>query len=342
MIPEIIKYLATAGQTAPSADNSQPWIFVLGDKEIQLFIDIEKIKISCFDLNHPAILLAIGAVIENICQAARWINVKLDYDFCLCLETGKCAVFYISDAHNKLPDNAKAHPLFTRGTNRLPFIEAPLPNSIVDEIVSLSSTTCKVLLFQNSEQLNQWSELSRTASEVRFQTADIHEWFGRSLKFTPSEVSSNEGLDVNTFGLPSIGICFLWLTKTWSRMKFLNKIGAYKVFAKMDSANLKNSSALLGLIAPLDNEHAVEAGRLMERIWIKLNELGLSVQPNFVIPDQLYRLKQKKIAPTLIQQLVEAENKMQSELNIHGFLYILLRIGYCKEQPIRSKRREIT
>jgi hypothetical protein len=99
---------------------------------------------------------------------------------------------------------------------------------------------------------------------------------------------------------------------------------------------------LIGLVAPLDARSAIETGQLMERIWIKLNELGLSVQPNFVIPDQLYRLKEQKIAPPLVQQLAEVENKLQSEWNIKdGFLYILLRIGYCETQPIRSMRKVI-
>jgi hypothetical protein len=342
MIPEIIRYLATAGQAAPSADNSQPWIFMLNDKEIQLFIDLKKIKPSCFDINHPAILLAIGAVIENILQAARWINIKIDYDYCLCRETGKCAIFYIPDAYIPLPENARTHPLFMRCTNRLTFVKKALPKGIANEILNFSNSTCKVLLYQNSDQLYQWSELSRNASEIRFQTPDIHEWFGQSLKFTRSEVDSNEGLDVNTLGLPLIGIYFLWITKTWKRMKFLNKFGAYKTIAKMDSAIIQNSSALIGLVAPLDARSAIETGQLMERIWIKLNELGLSVQPNFVIPDQLYRLKEQKIAPPLVQQLAEVENKLQSEWNIKdGFLYILLRIGYCETQPIRSMRKVI-
>ncbi|MGR6033907.1 MAG: hypothetical protein ACU4EQ_03150 [Candidatus Nitrosoglobus sp.] len=342
MIPEVIKYLANAGQSAPSADNSQPWSFILSGQDIQLFIDLEKIKPSCFDINHPAILLAIGAVIENILQAAKWINVKIDYNYCFCLSTGKCATFHIPEAHVKLPEDAKTHPLFMRCTNRLPFIKKALPDNIANEIVSFSNSTCQVLLFQKSKQLDQWSEWIRTASEVRFQTPDVHEWFGQSLKFTPIEVSSNEGLDVNTLGLSSIGKYFLWITKTWARMKFLNKFGAYKLIAKMDAANIKNSSALLGLIAPLGAKQAIETGQLMERLWIKLNELGLSVQPSFVLPDQLYRLRQKQISPVLVQQLTHLESKLQSELRIKDrFLYILLRIGYCETQPIKSMRQPI-
>ena len=114
MSTEIFEYLADAGQRAPSADNSQPWIFTLEDQNLRLFIDLEKIKPSCFNVNHPAILLALGAVIENILQAAAWINIEIDYDNCLDLETGLCATFHVPENDKKLPDNAKDHPLFSR------------------------------------------------------------------------------------------------------------------------------------------------------------------------------------------------------------------------------------
>ncbi|BAW80602.1 nitroreductase family protein [Candidatus Nitrosoglobus terrae] len=342
MIPELIKYLASAGQSAPSADNSQPWEFVLSEQSIELFIDLKKIKPSCFDIYHPAILLAIGAVIENILQAANWISVKIDYSDCLCSETGKCAVFYLAGMPTGLPENARAHPLFTRCTNRLPFIKKALPDRVVHEMLSFSNATCQVLLFQKKEQLNQWSEWIRAASEVRFQTPSVHEWFGQSLKFTPREVSANEGLDVNTLGLPFGGKYFLRIIRSWARMRVLNKFGAYKLIAKMEVANIKNSSALVGLIAPLDTESAIKTGQLMEKIWIRLNELGLSIQPIFVVSDQLYRLREKQIPPVLSQQLTDLKSQLQSELNItDSFLYMLLRIGYCETEPVRSMRRSI-
>jgi hypothetical protein len=340
MTNNIIKYLAEAGQRAPSADNSQPWIFALENQSIRLFIDLEKIKPSCFDANHPAILLALGAVIENILQAANWVGVECAYEYCLDLKTGHCATFHVPENHKKLPNNAKDHPLFTRHTNRLPFVKRPIQENILNEIVALSNSKSQILLFQDDEQINHWSQWVRTASEVRFQTPDIHDWFGQSLKFTHEEVSSNEGLDVNTFGLPLTGKLILKATQTWSRMRLLNKLGAYKLIAKLESENLKGSPALIAIIALLDNDTAIETGRLMERVWIKLNAAGLSVQPYFVISDQLYRLKQQKIAPQFIGTLDGLDNKLQAKIK-NGFLYMLLRVGYSEKQPIRSLRRQV-
>lgn len=340
MLPEIFEYLANAGQRAPSADNSQPWLFTLEDQNIRLFIDLENIVSSCFEVDHPAILLALGAVIENILQAANWIGIEIAYDYCLDLKTGLCATFHVPENYKKLPDNAKDHPLFTRHTNRLPFNKKPIPKDILDEIAGFSTANVQISVFQNHEDINQWSEWTRIASEVRFQTPDIHEWFGQCLKFTPEEISSNEGLNVNSLGLPAMGIRFLKATQTWERMRLFNKFGAYKLIAQMERSNIKKSPALIGFAAPLDNNNAIETGRLMERVWIKLNEAGLSVQPYFVIPERIYRLKQQKVAPKFIDTLEDLENKLQSKIQ-NEFLYLLLRVGYSEKQPVKSLRRQV-
>lgn len=336
----IIKYLAEAGQRAPSADNSQPWAFISKDQELHLLIDLEKIKSSCFNVTHPAILLAMGTVIENILQAAEWIGVVIGFDYCFNPDNGYCAIFHIPEKNNDLPENAMEHPLFARGTNRLPFINQPIPMNIQDEITGFSTSNVQISFFQCHEDITQWSKWIRTASEMRFQTPDLHEWFGQSLNFTPEEISSNEGLNVNTLGLPAIGKIFLKATQTWERMKFLNKFGAYKLIAQMEANNIKKSPALIGFAAPLNNDNAIETGRLMERVWIKLNEVGLSVHPYFVIPDQMYRLKQQKVAPEFIDKLQDLENQVQSKIQ-NEFLYMLLRVGYCEKHPVKSRRRPI-
>ena len=78
----------------------------------------------------------------------------------------------------------------------------------------------------------------------------------------------------------------------------------------------------------------------MERVWIKLNEVGLSVQPYFVITDQIYRLKHQIVAPEFIDTLEDLENKLQSKIQ-NGFLYMLLRVGYCEKHPVKSLRKQV-
>ncbi|MBD9357740.1 hypothetical protein [Methylomonas albis] len=338
---EVFEYLANAGQRAPSADNSQPWIFARHDRSLKLFIDLGKIKPSCFDVEHPAILLAIGAVIENVLEAANWIGIEITYDNYVDLKTGLCATFHVAQHHLALPDNANEHPLFKRHTNRLPFEKRPISKDILTKIKNISNSKDQILIIEDAESFKQWAEWIKTASEVRFQTPDIHEWFGQSLKFTNNEVSSNEGLDVATLGLPLIGKIFLKATQTWERMNILNKIGMHKLIAKLESAKIKDSAALIGITGTLDIDTIISSGRLMERIWITLNAGGLSVQPYFVISDQLYRFKRQKIPHNLTGKIANLEANLQPLLK-DSFLYILLRVGYCKQQPKMSLRKKIS
>lgn len=335
-------YLAEAGQRAPSADNSQPWVFYEKNNELQLFIDLDKLKNSCFNREHPAILLAIGAVIENIIQAAEFHQIDLEFNNFPPQDSGKCATFKIKDKNFKEPDKTDQPALFNRCTNRLPFNKKTIPQALLDDLLSLSTNNARVVAYQTREEIAQWTKWVLIASEARFQTPDIHEWFGQSLKFTPDEVASCEGLDVNALELPAVGNFLLKATQTWKQMQSWNKFYAYKALAKLESLNVNAAPALLAIAAPLGAANTIEAGRLMECMWIKANAAGLSVQPYFVISDQLYRLNQGKIPSNLEESITQLEDEINSTLQLDNeFIYILFRVGYCDKSPKKSLRRSV-
>jgi hypothetical protein len=77
----------------------------------------------------------------------------------------------------------------------------------------------------------------------------------------------------------------------------------------------------------------------MEKMWIKANELGLSVQPYFVVSDQMYRLKKGIIPSNLEESIVHLDNEMNSILKLKDtFIYILFRVGYCDKAQKKSLR----
>ena len=337
-----LNYLAEAGQRAPSADNSQPWIFYEKNNELQLFIDLDKLKNSCFNREHPAILLAIGAVIENIIQAAEFHQIDLDFNNFPPQDSGKCATFKIKDNNFKEPDTTDQPDLFKRCTNRLPFNKRTIQQVVLDDLLSLSTDNVRLVAYQTKEEIIQWEKWVRIASEVRFQTPDVHEWFGQSLKFTPDEVDCCEGLDVKSLELPAIGNFLLKATQTWKQMQSWNKFYAYKAFAKLESLNVNAAPALLAIAAPLGAANTIEAGRLMERMWIQANAFGLSIQPYFVISDQLYRFNQGKIPSNLEDSIAQLQDEINSTLQLDNeFIYILFRVGYCDKSPKKSLRRSV-
>jgi hypothetical protein len=203
----------------------------------------------------------------------------------------------------------------------------------------LSTSNAHLVVYQSKKEISQWTKWVCTASEVRFRTPDVHEWFGKTLKFTPEEVASCEGLDVSSLELPAIGNFLLKATQTWKQMQLWNKFYTYKALAKLESLNVNAAPALIGVIAPPGTPFAIESGRLMEKMWIKVNELGLSVQPYFVVSDQMYRLKKGMIPSGLEESIAYLDNEINSTLKLkNAFIYILFRVGYCDKTPKKSLR----
>src|SRR5689334_3439847 len=73
-VAEWVRFLVAAGRQAPSADNSQPWRFVWDGERLSLRLDAVRAQ-QGLGSDHPANLMAIGAVIENLAQAAEAIGL---------------------------------------------------------------------------------------------------------------------------------------------------------------------------------------------------------------------------------------------------------------------------
>jgi hypothetical protein len=183
-----------------------------------------------------------------------------------------------------------------------------------------------------STQIQEIALLIKTASEIRFQTKEVHEWLGESLRFTKEDVKKADGLDLRTLALPPGGAIFLKLISSWNRMKMLNRVGMYRLLAQIDAAPIKVAPAIVALIAPATPQGAVDAGRLLCRSWTYLNEQGIAVHPYYVVADQLARLE----AGTIPEQLVGKATNLKLD-STEAFataegetLHMLMRVGYPK------------
>lgn len=341
MIHSIKSLLSQAAQQAPSADNSQPWLLYWQGNTLSIRYDSERVGKKTFPENSPATLLSIGAVIENLNQAAKAHRVKISWNIAEQIDKNNpvychCHISTTDDV--KIFDNLL--PLYERNTNRLPYLSTPLPIQQLEVLKKLTLGTIRVKVFQSHEEIGRTAQLVRFASEIRFRTHEINEWLGKSLRFGKQAKSCGDGLDVATLDLPPGGTLFLKLISNWQRMKWLNLLGAYKFMSFIDSLPVKKAPALVAIIGPKGFHEYLSAGQLMQRIWIDLNAQGIAVHPYYVIADQINRFQGGKIPRNLIKQATQTnEEAIQLfELNEGETLHMLFRIGYPKKKAKRSKR----
>lgn len=332
-----IRYLLEAARWAPSADNSQPWRLRWSESALTIGYDTARVAGTTFAANDPATLLSMGAVLENLLQAAEAVG------FTVQLSRSSPPGYVTLNLLGSTPsrDGPADHPLFLRHTNRLSFRKDPLPVPLRDEVRRLSEAEAEIALVDNQQSIAGVARLVRSASEIRFRTREITEWLARSLRFTPRDAESGDGLDIATLNLPPGGTGLLRVISNWKRMEALNRWGAYRLLAAIEANVIGNASALVAVTGAGGPGGAIDAGRLMERTWILLNQRGLAVHPYYVISDQLFRRERKALPPGLERDgdILAKETESALRLSLSGRkLYMLLRVGYPRRAPARSKR----
>ncbi|HTE14832.1 MAG TPA: hypothetical protein VK642_07120, partial [Burkholderiales bacterium] len=145
---------------------------------------------------------------------------------------------------------------------------------------------------------------------------------------------------VDALCLPPGGKRFLRFTSDWRRLAALNRLGAYKLLALSEVALLSAAPALLCVIGRADARNVIDAGHLMSRIWTDLNVKGIAVHPYYVVTDQINRLHDGTIAKGFEARITAVESELRQLLGLQPdqVLHMILRVGYGKITPVRSRR----
>ena len=339
----IFQFLSQAAHQAPSADNSQPWQLSWHNQSIAVSYDTLRVSQKTFPADNLATLLTMGAVLENISQAAS--AAELTFTSHMPLLVNPIQSVYFQLVFERITKETKVSletlPLFKRHTNRFPYQSKVLPETLLTVLKNLTVGSARVQVIEQRPVIKAVGKLVRLASEMRFQTQEVHEWLAKSLRFKVKNTDVyGEGLDVASIDLPIGGRLFLSWISSWRRMKWLNKLGAYKAMALLDAQPVNKAPALVAIVGTGQFADRLAAGQLMNKVWITLNEQGIAVQPYYVLADQLQRRQANQIPMSLVSQADElyAQTKQLFQLGDGEEIVMLFRIGYPTKTPVKSKR----
>jgi len=340
VLPEWVNVLARAGHSAPSADNSQPWRFVWDGKNLNLVFDTVRCT-GGLGRNHPVVQMAFGAVIENMVQAAVAGSIEVG-NWNLRYLTSKDGPFLVIPTPTQAWD-AHQPPdwIINRHTSRGRYLRSRIPDDVVSKLTSEHEDDIRVIVYNEKKAIRELGQLVGAASEIRFQTEEVHRWLGESLRFNEAEIARGDGLDIETLSLPPGGKHLLRFITDWDRMAFLNKFYAYKLLAFVEKLQFGQCGGVV-LIAGTDSggmSSWITAGRLMERAWLLLTRSGLSVHPYFVLPDIFYRLQADLVPVPLRDEAREIAALTHDILKLDDHTpFMVMRVGVAKHSPKHSRR----
>ncbi len=335
LLPSSICYLVEGGHQAPSADNLQPWLFTWDGETLVLRSKELSAASEVFGRDSHCEALTMGAVSENIVTLAADAGMEGDWD--LSRENDTFLRFKPRSVKEQVSLPVQ-HEVFSRHTNRFKFDGFDTAPPYLQELEGLSQGACKLRVCTAQAEIDVLADLVRRASSLRFRNRILHEWFGKTLRFTRREVEGGTGLDVSTIDLPPGGGLLLKLIMDWGRMSRLNAVGMYRLLSSIEAQAIRRSPGMLVVLGP--RSEGVDAGRLMERAWLGLERHGLAAQPYYVVTDQLVRLADHQLPAELVATAdhLQAASKTFLGDDADAFPHMLLRFGKASKEPPRSRR----
>lgn len=324
-----------AARAAPSADNSQPWQLSWSGSHLSVHYR-PHLGIDPFGPTGHATLISIGALSENLAQAIQEATPAITLGN---LSRGK-PYFSMPIANPLAPSNAHDLPLFQRHTNRHPYTREAPETAMLDTLPHFREGPAHLSLLTTYAERENFARLAHVCCLARFCNRELHDWLMSSLRFAPGEVARGDGLDIATLHLPPGGKAFMQAIRPWPRMALLNRFGAYRFMAATEVRPLRQAPLILTVVGEDSPEGAFTAGRLMERAWIHLNQLGWAVHPYYVISDQETRLHSDRLAEDWVAPVSHALDGVREVLRIQRGLrlHIALRVGRPTRVPQRSQR----
>lgn len=333
---------------APSGDNSQPWKFeILNSHQVRVFFEGDGAP-SIYDLDHRGHWLSMGCLLENISIAANHFGYFLEESY-----IHPDAQTHFFDLTLRKEENLPPNPLFDfiplRTVDRFPYQNARLSPLQKKELEDALGSDFGVLWYENLRERLRVAKLIDFTTGIRLKIPEAFESHRKVLDWE-NPVYSSRGLPVKTVGFDWATQRLLkWGMKSWKRMQWMNRIcGIFIPKFELDwipgifCAAQFFLTCKKELKTPLEQ---IEAGKALQRFWLKASSLGLVLQPNYA-PLAFANYARANIPFTKEARFLKKAQTLAARIE-HQFyplnhLFFLGRIGYPRFSQRNARSGRLT
>ncbi|TFV97103.1 Rv1355c family protein [Algoriphagus kandeliae] len=339
---------------APSGGNIQPWIWVLDQRGI-LHLFHDKVRsFSLLDYKGTGSLIAFGAALENlrIFCGKHGIEIEVipqirEFDDDLI-----ASVRFVSKQNQSL--NIPHLDLFDgvgiRCTNRKNPKRKPLNEDQLDSILSLVDSKEMSLDFLTDEKdLEKLSEILGGMDRMRLFHEQGLQDFIQEVRWNDKEArETKDGIDLATLELSGAERAAMGLLKDPRTVKFFRKFLMGYGLTKISHSTLMASSAIFLLQSKkYTPESILEAGKILQRIWIKANMMGIAFQPvtaSLFIFQRVKREKDHGFEEPETQLIAEHYQALKKLYGVKDGMeeIFMFRLNFAGEPSMRSYRRDVS
>ncbi|OGZ96395.1 MAG: hypothetical protein A2679_00035 [Candidatus Sungbacteria bacterium RIFCSPHIGHO2_01_FULL_54_26] len=341
---EGIRQILQAGISAPSGENSQPWLFSIDGNKVDIFNNAQR-DTSVYNHNQRSHLVSHGCLIENIFIAA----VALGHHARLELFPENANPKLISRFHFTAAEEQDESGLFPyiaqRCTNRKPYKKIPLLSEhrerIAQSITGIGEV--KLKLTEDPVAIMRLAEVGALNEKIVFENRALHHFLFEHLTWTKSKDERNPGFYIDTLELPPPAHFLFRMFQSWPLVSFLNTIG-FSTLIKKGNQNVYQAASAMGVLmteTKYDLDY-INIGRALQRIWLTATKHGLAFQP---LTGVLFFMQaidggaSKRFSTEHIAQVQKHYKIVQKIFDVeHESVAIMFRMGYDGEPSARTSR----
>lgn len=309
-LSEIIRY----GTFAPSSHNAQMWsVHIIDTNSVKVNPNYQRV-LKQIDPDNRETWISIGAFIGNCILAANDMGYKTDVTLA---EDG--VVLSFIKANNAEFNRNNIRAIKKRITDRRLYLKSDISDSIINKITSYSDKVIYIPRYSaKGEQISEYTVKAYCQQMNSIEKLEeLSEWISFSYK---EEREKKYGLTPDALDIKGIKH-FLFNTamnKKSVKSKMFIRSSERKIKHQINSC----SGYLLIMSDSKDKIDLIEAGILLEHVWLECAKSNIAVHPISQVLEELCYY-----------------SALKKELNTTCEIQMILRIGNIKKYPIRERRR---
>lgn len=351
---EELEEMISFANLAPSGGNIQPWIWVLDQRGI-LHLFHDKVRsYSLLDYKGTGSLIAFGAALENlrIFCGKHGIEIEMLPQIKNFEDDLIASIRFVSKQNQSLdiPYLDLYEGVSIRCTNRKNPKRQLLNEDQIKTVLSFVESEDMNLDFLTEEKdLEKLSEILGGMDRMRLFHEQGLQDFIHELRWNDKEArETKDGIDLATLELSGAEKAAMGLLKDPRTVKFFRKFLMGYGLTKISHSTLMASSAIFLLqSSKYKPDLILEAGKILQRIWIKANMMGISFQPvtaSLFIFQKVKRESDPGFEEREVQLINDHYQALKKMYGVKDGMeeIFMFRLNFAGEPSMRSYRRDVS
>ena len=346
---EVLKKIVQMALAAPSAGNNQNFKWHYTRNNLILYIDKDK-EHAFSDNMNIASLIGVGCSIENLVTYSNSIGLEAIVEYIDQLQfPAICSVHFIE---KQVEDNKSIieNQILERRTTRSNKVKYSGKEDVYDKFDQFKYyDNAKLGFVRDSNSIEKLGRLICKGDRIRLTNPQGHqEFFKKEIRWRGlNNDEYKDGLDIRHFDLSASDFAGLQLSEDISVIDFINSIHGGQGFERISSKNFNNAHAIgYVLVKTYSKDDLIDAGRLIERMWLKATELDLGIFPMTVIPmltsfikSDEHKFNDERALRELISIL--SETKQILSIGDDWEMAFMFKTTGVEVNPLRSNRHNV-